>query len=326
MSTDYDSPWKDFLQQHLRWVFDLLFPPASAQIDWGRGFEFLEQELRQILPENERIKRIADALVKVYLLDGKEQWVLIHIEVQGQRDDEFPERMFVSFYRIFDRYKRHIAGFAILSDDDPNWQSNEFISELLGTKESYQFNIAKLITMDPAVLASSENPFAWVVMAHRAAQQTSKNAQARLRMKIRLTQDLAQQRYSKEAIRDLYRFMDWVMQLPEAERIQYKDELRKLEGESMKYISTIEQIALAEGIEKGLSQGLEQGLEKGRATERIGLIMRLLERLIGPVDAKTRETIERMSANQQRQLAEDLLDFKQPSDLQTWLTLFGKSQ
>lgn len=90
----------------------------------------------------------------------------------------------------------------------------------------------------------------------------------------------------------------------------------------MKYISTIEQIALAEGIEKGMSQGLEQG----RATERIGLIMRLLERLIGPVDAKTRETIERMSANQQRQLAEDLLDFKQPSDLQTWLTLFGKSQ
>ncbi|MBU6359539.1 MAG: hypothetical protein KGS46_05890 [Chloroflexi bacterium] len=56
MSTDYDSPWKDFLQQHLHWVFDLLFPKASVQIDWGRGFEFLEQELRQILPENERIK------------------------------------------------------------------------------------------------------------------------------------------------------------------------------------------------------------------------------------------------------------------------------
>jgi hypothetical protein len=60
-------------------------------------------------------------LVKVYLLDGKEQWVLIHIEVQGQRDDDFPERMFISYYRIFDRYKKRIAGFAILSDNDPNW-------------------------------------------------------------------------------------------------------------------------------------------------------------------------------------------------------------
>ena len=53
--------------------------------------------------------------------------------------------------------------------------------------------------------------------------------------------------------------------------------------------------------------------------------MRLLERLIGPVDANTREIIERLSANQQLQLAEDLLAFKQPSDLQMWLKLFGTS-
>lgn len=269
----------------------------------------------------------------MYLLDGKEQWVLIHIEVQGQRDDDFPERMFISYYRIFDRYKKRIAGFAILSDNDPNWHPHEFVSELLGAKETYHFNTAKLIKIDPKILANNDNPFAWVVIAHRAAQQTSKNAQARLRMKIRLTQELAQQRYSNEAIRDLYRFMDWIMQLPEAERIQYKDELRKMEGESMKYISSIEQTALAEGIEKGMMQGIEkgiekgmmQGMEKGRTTERIGLIMRLLERLIGPVDANTRELIERLSANQQLQLAEDLLAFKQPSDLHMWLKLFGTS-
>ena len=157
MSTDYDSPWKDFLQQHLHWVFDLLFPKASVQIDWGRGFEFLEQELRQILPENERIKRIADALVKVYLLDGKEQLVLIHIEVQGQRDDDFPERMFISYYRIFDRYKKRIAGFAILSDNDPNWHPHEFVSELLGAKETYHFNTAKLITINPNILTNNDN-------------------------------------------------------------------------------------------------------------------------------------------------------------------------
>lgn len=93
----------------------------------------------------------------------------------------------------------------------------------------------------------------------------------------------------------------------------------------MKYISSIEQTALAEGIEKGMMQGIEKGMEKGRTTERIGLIMRLLERLIGPVDANTRELIERLSANQQLQLAEDLLAFKQPSDLHMWLKLFGTS-
>lgn len=67
MVNDYDSPWKDYLSKYLQQVFDLLFPFTSAKIDWSRGFEFLEQELRQLVPDSERAKRIADALVKVYL-------------------------------------------------------------------------------------------------------------------------------------------------------------------------------------------------------------------------------------------------------------------
>ena len=311
MSTDYDSPWKDFLQQHLQWVFELLFPTASAQIDWTRGTEFLEQELRQILPENERFKRIADALVKVYLRNGSELWVLIHIEVQGQRDDDCPERMFISYYRIFDRDKRRVAGFAILSDEDLNWHPRSFITELLETRQEYHFNAAKLAKFGVNALITSKNPFAWIVLAHRVAQQTSKSASARLRMKIRLTQELAQARYTKAAIYDLYRFMDWVMQLPEAETIQYKEELRKLEAEPMKYISSIEQMAMAEGIVKGISQG--------REVERIGLIVRQLERLVGPVNAISREAIEQLNPDQQLQLADDLLGFKTFDDLQTWL-------
>lgn len=103
------------------------------------------------------------------------------------------------------------------------------------------------------------------------------------------------------------------MQLPEAETIQYKEELRKLEAEPMKYISSIEQMAMAEGIVKGISQG--------REVERIGLIVRQLERLVGPVNAISREAIEQLNPDQQLQLADDLLGFKTFDDLQTWLAL-----
>ena len=101
------------------------------------------------------------------------------------------------------------------------------------------------------------------------------------------------------------------MQLPAGEALQYKAELRKLESEPMKYISSIEQMALAEGIEKGLEKGLEQG--------RIGIIMLLLERLVGPVNETAREAIERLDARLQPQLAQDLLSFKHPDDLHAWL-------
>ncbi len=106
------------------------------------------------------------------------------------------------------------------------------------------------------------------------------------------------------------------MQLPAGEALQYKAELRKLESEPMKYISSIEQMALAEGIEKGLEKGLEQGRDQGR----IGIIMLLLERLVGPVNETAREAIERLDARLQPQLAQDLLSFKHPDDLHAWLT------
>ena len=40
------------------------------------------------------------------------QWILVHIEVQGYADKEFPERMFRYFYRIFDKYNEKIVTFS----------------------------------------------------------------------------------------------------------------------------------------------------------------------------------------------------------------------
>jgi hypothetical protein len=47
-SDDYDSPWKEALEIYFRECLELLFPHAASEIDWSRGYEFLEQELRQV--------------------------------------------------------------------------------------------------------------------------------------------------------------------------------------------------------------------------------------------------------------------------------------
>jgi hypothetical protein len=61
--------------------------------------------------------RIVDKLVKAHRRDEKEEWVLIHLEVQGEtkRMDRplFPERMFRYFIRIYDRYTTPVAAIAI---------------------------------------------------------------------------------------------------------------------------------------------------------------------------------------------------------------------
>jgi hypothetical protein len=42
------------------------------------------KELQQITASSETKKRFADKLYRVWLLDGQEVWILIHIEVQSQ--------------------------------------------------------------------------------------------------------------------------------------------------------------------------------------------------------------------------------------------------
>jgi hypothetical protein len=46
-NTSFDSPWKDIVETYLPEFFAFFFPDAYTAIDWERGFDFLDQELRQ---------------------------------------------------------------------------------------------------------------------------------------------------------------------------------------------------------------------------------------------------------------------------------------
>ena len=67
-------------------------PDKYNLIDWSRPVDFLEQELRSITRKSKRGHRSVDRLVKVWLLDGSESWVLVHVEIQSQQDTDFPRR------------------------------------------------------------------------------------------------------------------------------------------------------------------------------------------------------------------------------------------
>lgn len=116
---DYDSPWKEMLNDYFQEFIAFFFPDVSQEIDWSRGYQSLDKELRQITREAEIGKRFADQLVRVWKKDGEETWVLIHVEVQAQRQSDFPHRMFVYHYRIHDLYQRSVASFAVLADEHP---------------------------------------------------------------------------------------------------------------------------------------------------------------------------------------------------------------
>jgi hypothetical protein len=69
-------------------------------------------------PEKKSDTKFVDKLVKVYQRDGTEEWVLVHIEVQGRHDPLFAKRMFKYYCRIFDRFDRPMTAIAIFSGRD----------------------------------------------------------------------------------------------------------------------------------------------------------------------------------------------------------------
>jgi hypothetical protein len=258
--TEFDTPWKDILQQYFEDFILFFFPQAHSEISWSRGFEFLDKELQQVVRDAELGRRLVDKLVKIYRTGGEEAWVLIHVEIQSQEESDFAERMFVYNYRIYDRYKRSVASLAVLGDERASWRPNQFGYQLFGCEVGFKFPVVKLLDYQEqwSELEASRNPFATVVMAHLKAIETRNNRPLRKQWKLTLTKRLYEQGFSREDVINLFRFIDWVMSLPLELEQEFQQELSQYEEERrMPYITSIERSGIRQGLLKGISLGLK---------------------------------------------------------------------
>jgi hypothetical protein len=255
MSADYDSPWKEALDVYFEFFLALLFPKIHRQIDWSRGYESLDKEFQQVVREAEVGRRYVDKLVKVWKKDGGECWVLIHVEVQTTRDADFPERMYVYNYRVFDRYNRKVASLAVLADDDPHWRPSEFRYDLFGCEPGLRFPHVKLLDFaaQEAILEAGDNPFAKVVLAHLKARQTHDNLTDRHAWKLRLVRGLYERGFTAKDVRELFRLIDWLMELPPPLAEVFRQDVDKIQEEKrMPFVTSIERLGRCDGLRKGI--------------------------------------------------------------------------
>jgi hypothetical protein len=105
------------------------------------------------------------------------------------------------------------------------------------------------------------NPCATVVLAHRLAQATRRDADQRAAAKLALARRLYAQGHSREEIIRLYRFIDWLLRLPEALEATTWQQIRAFEEEqNMTYITTAERIGHSMGLAEGRIEGLREAI------------------------------------------------------------------
>jgi predicted transposase/invertase (TIGR01784 family) len=107
------------------------------------------------------------------------------------------------------------------------------------------------------------------VMAHLKTKETRNDAMVRKEWKFKLTRMLYERGHERQDILNLFRFIDWILELPEDLKRSFRDELEAYERErQMPYVTSIERM------------GIEQGIEQGRDRERQSIALNLLRKNI----------------------------------------------
>src|ERR1700722_13072370 len=147
-----DIYWKGILEDLFADFLRFFYPTADKIFNINRGFEFLDQECEKLFPvgDPEHPKSV-DKLVKLFTKQGKEEWMLIHIEVQGYKDDEFAERMFTYFYRTRDSFGKRVRSIAIFTDSNKRFHLKEYAYQEEDTSVIFKFNTYKIIEQDSAL-------------------------------------------------------------------------------------------------------------------------------------------------------------------------------
>jgi hypothetical protein len=194
---------------------------------------------------------------------------------------------------LADCHKRRVVTLAVLADTSPGFRLGAYEEETLGCRVRFEYPTCKLLDFPDAQLEREDNPMAIVIAAHRAAQSKNRDPVLRKAMKWEITRRLYERGHSKENVLELFRLIDWLLYLPEQQRIEFRREVFEYEASKhMPYITSIEEMGRKEGRQEGRLEGRREGLREGAIIALQKAVLDALEVRFGEAPKSLRQTIE----------------------------------
>jgi hypothetical protein len=313
MADNYDSPWKRALKHNLAEFIAFFFPQYRELIDRHRPISSRDKELAEVSGDGRPRTLIADLLVSVFLCDGRE--VLLHIEIQAQRDPKLAERILDYNHCLYMNYRLPVASFVVLANAGKRWRQDAFHNKVLGTEMGIKFSVAKLSAYSELVdeLLLERNVFAWVTAAHLLAQRSHGKAEARYADKWRLIRLLYERGWRKRRIIELFTIVHWLMPLPAELESRLIRSIRLLERRrNVEWINPYDKLRFEQGEKKGEKRGIKigraQGRQEGRQEGAAQMLERLLNRRFGALSPTVQKRLAKASPEQLAKWSEAVLD------------------
>ncbi|WP_257669583.1 hypothetical protein [Parapedobacter tibetensis] len=276
-----DRLWKAVLEHVFRHFLLFFFPASKDLFDFRRGFVYLDKEMDELFPEHRqggnKGVRYVDKLVKVFLKDGGERFILTHVEVQSQKGKgDLARRMADYYIKLREKYKVPITAVAILGDGNKNYRPSGYEEGLLGTKLTYEFTSYKILDQDEAALRADRNPFSVVVLTALMAIRRKGVDDDTLRgIKRDLYFEMKGRKMPKHTRAGIYDFLKYYVSFVDPNQfIIFESETSEIEGRSTEAMGTTEYL-----LDKAEKQGIQKGMEKGEETKSYKVVANLIQQL-----------------------------------------------
>ena len=250
----YDQLFKELLRAFFHEFMELFFPDVAVRLDFGR-VRFLDKEVFTDLPEGRQ--READNIIEVYTLKGEPEILLIHIETEAERRNEFPYRMFEYYMLLRLRFRLPVFPVAIYLSPGAGGLTKEMYTEGPFAQEviRYSYAVVGMPDLSADDYQTSDNPLAASLSAFMRVSRLGRAVQKLLSLRQVAVSDL------DEARKTLLTYViQTYLPLSEAEDNEFRTLLAQPESQEVRTMVNIYSGRIFdEGVERGIEQGILQG-------------------------------------------------------------------
>lgn len=125
--TQADEAWKCALDCWFQSFLFCFWPDIAEQIDWHAPINEISQKLPSVTGTSASVgKQVVDKLYRLTYKSHKPILILLHVEIQGNKENDFSKRMLKYGCKLYLKYDLPIVPLVVLSDDYPNWHPTQF--------------------------------------------------------------------------------------------------------------------------------------------------------------------------------------------------------
>ena len=284
---DFDGIWKDFVHDFWQIILRDCIPDLYDDADLEREAEFLDKEMHEISQQLDgesnavsNSKWYVDNLLKIYLKDGREEWVLLHIEIQGRGGEMISLRMFRYSCMIFLRYGRQPVALVILTAKRPKREGEPGVyrSAMFGTKTEYSYNTLMAYDFSDEELLANDSPVHLFIYAVKIASKYRRSDEKKFEYMRKILKVLVERNWDIGTRRKFVMFLEYAMRLRNREyKVQFMEESTEaLEGKKVRYKPIREELReefFKEGREEGRAEMIRSFICSGFLTdEQIAIV------------------------------------------------------